>query len=115
MAKKLQREPMFTIVKGGYDIASVENYIEHEHEKAERAGIEQRERIVALKEQLNALKTEMQSYRENEESIKNALISATDKSDKMLLDVKFRYAMELERLRLFRAKWQAAYEEINER
>ena len=38
-----------------------------------------------------------------------------EQAEKTELDIKLRYAMELERLKLFRAKWTGAYEELKER
>ena len=106
---------MFAKVRRGYDVESVEAYIALERDKAERAGMEQKERIRVLKADCERLTEELQVYRDREESIKTALLSATEKAEKTLLDVKFRYALELERLKLFRAKWTSAYEEIKER
>lgn len=108
-------QPMFAKVRRGYDVESVEAYIALERDKAERAGMEQKERIRVLKADCERLTEELQVYRDREESIKTALLSATEKAEKTLLDVKFRYALELERLKLFRAKWTSAYEEIKER
>lgn len=114
--RKLKKtQPRFAIVRRGYDTESVEAYISLEHEKAERAGLEQKERIRLLKSRCEELAAELAVYRDKEEQIKTALLSATEKAEKTVLDVKFRYAMELERLKLFRAKWVNAYEEIKER
>ena len=54
-------------------------------------------------------------YRDREEQIKGALLAAGEQAEKTVLDIKLRYAMELERLKLFRAKWTGAYEEIKKR
>lgn len=114
--RKLKKtQPRFAVVRRGYDIESVEAYVSLEHERAERAGLEQKERIRLLKSRCEELSAELAVYRDKEEQIKTALMSATDKAEKTVLDVKFRYAMELERLKLFRAKWVNAYEEIKER
>lgn len=112
-ANKVQ--PRFALVRRGYDVASTEAYIAAERDKAERIGLEQKERIRLLKSQVEQLTAELNVYRDKEEQIKSALMSATEQAEKTVLDVKFRYAMELERLKLFRAKWTSAYEEIKER
>lgn len=113
--KSVKPQPRFALVRHGYDVGSVEAYITMEREKAERAGLEQKERIRLLKAQVEELNTELGVYRGKEEQIKTALMSATEQAEKTVLDIKFRYAMELERLKLFRAKWTQAYEEIKER
>lgn len=115
MKKKTKVTPRFALVRRGYDVASVEAYIGLEREKADKAGAEQRERIRALTEKCDRLNAELADYRSREGQIKNALISATEQAERTTLDVKFRYAMELNRLQVFRAKWTSAYEEIKER
>ena len=42
-------------------------------------------------------------------------MSATEQAEALVLDAKFRCALELTRLQTFRAKWTAAYEEMKER
>ena len=106
MKKRNKPQPRFAVVRRGYDIASVEAYIALEREKADKAGLEQKERIRVLKAQCDRLA---------EEQIKAALIAAGEQAEKTELDIKLRYAMELERLKLFRAKWKGAYEELKER
>ena len=115
MKKKNKMQPRFAIVRRGYDVESVEAYISLEREKADRAGLEQKERIRVLKAQCDRLSEELDVYRGREEQIKSALITASEQAEKTVLDVKLRYAMELERLKLFRAKWTGAYEEIKQR
>lgn len=113
--RKNKVQPRFAVVRRGYDIDSVEAYISLEREKADRAGLEQKERIRVLKAQCERLSEELAVFQGKEEQIKSALITAGEQAEKTTLDIKFRYAMELERLRLFRAKWTGAYEEIKQR
>lgn len=115
MKKKNKMQPRFALVRRGYDVDSVEAYISLEREKADRAGLEQKERIRVLKAQCDRLSEELSVYRDREEQIKGALLAAGEQAEKTVLDIKLRYAMELERLKLFRAKWTGAYEEIKKR
>ena len=115
MKKKNKLQPRFALVRRGYDVDSVEAYISLEREKADRAGLEQKERIRVLKAQCDRLSEELSVYRDREEQIKGALLAAGEQAEKTVLDIKLRYAMELERLKLFRAKWTGAYEEIKKR
>lgn len=115
MRKKSKIPPRFAVTRRGYDIPSVEAYIESEREKADKAGLEQKERIRALQARCDALSEELDVYRGKEEQIKSALLAAGEQAEKKELDIKLRYATELERLKLFRAKWTNAYEELKER
>ena len=115
MKKKNKMQPRFALVRRGYDVDSVEAYISLEREKTDRAGLEQKERIRVLKAQCDRLNEELSVYRDREEQIKGALLAAGEQAEKTVLDIKMRYAMELERLKLFRAKWTGAYEEIKKR
>lgn len=115
MKKKARTAPRFALVRRGYDVPSVEAYIGLEREKTDKAGAEQRERIRSLTERCDKLTAELERYRTREGQIKNALISATEQAERTMLDIKFRFAMELNRLQIFRAKWTSAYEEIKER
>ena len=115
MKKKNKMQPRFALVRRGYDVDSVEAYISLEREKAGRAGLEQKERIRVLKAQCDRLNEELSVYRDREEQIKGALLAAGEQAEKTVLDIKLRYAMELERLKLFGAKWTGAYEEIKKR
>ncbi|MCM1394217.1 MAG: hypothetical protein NC179_04905, partial [[Eubacterium] siraeum] len=68
-----------------------------------------------LTDECRRLEEELSELRGREEQIKSAFITATQNADKMTADVKARYSAELERLRLFRAKWTSAYDQLKER
>ena len=115
MKRRVKSQPRFAVVRRGYDIASVEAFIALEKQKAEESGARQRERIKALTAECEAAKKEAGSLRAREEQIKTTLMSATEQAEALVLDAKFRCALELTRLQTFRAKWTAAYEEMKER
>ncbi len=110
--KKITR---FPICRKGYDIDAVESYIALEGAKVDEAQQSQRERISALKNECDKLRSRIGELEGREEQIKHALVVATENADKLTLDVKARYRAELERLKLFRAKWVSAYEQMKER
>lgn len=110
--KKITR---FPICRKGYDIDAVESYIALEGAKVDEAQQLQRERISALKNECEKLRSRIGELEGREEQIKIALVTATQNADKLTEDVKARYRAELERLRLFRAKWVGAYEQMKER
>ncbi len=109
------RAVRFKLSRRGYDVDEVESYIATERARAEDVQLAQRERIAALKEQCAKQEEQLNELKGREEQIKQALITATRNADRLTEDVKARYAIELDRLRLFRAKWTGAYEQLKER
>lgn len=112
---KKKKNLRFAIRRKGYDVEAVESYISLEGARCEEAQQEARDRIRALSEECSRLREETSVLKGREEQIKNALVTATQNADKLTADIKARYRSELERLRLFRAKWTSAYEQMKER
>lgn len=112
---KKKKTPRFPLARKGYDRDAVESYIALEQAKADEIQLEQRERVNALKQENETLKLQVETLKGREEQIKLALVTATQNADRMSEDVKRRYKQELDRLRLFRAKWLGAYEQMRER
>lgn len=110
--KKITR---FPISRKGYDMDAVESYIALEDGKAEETELALRDRIKQLSDELDNLRAENAELKGREEQIKLCLVAATKNANKLTDDVKARYRAELERLRLFRAKWTSAYEQMKER
>lgn len=113
MIKKIQDS--FPLSRKGYDKDAVNSFIALEQAKADEVQSGLRECINALKDENDNLKKELAIFKGREEQIKLALISATDTAKRLNADVRLRYQTELERLRLFRAKWINAYEQLKER
>lgn len=112
---KKKREDRFPICRKGYDKSAVDNFISLEKAKADEVQNQQRECINTLKIENDNLKSELAVFKNREEQIKLALINASTGAKRMEEDVKKRYEIELDRLRLFRAKWINAYEQLKER
>lgn len=112
MAKKALR---FGRAYRGYDIDEVERFIAEEQSRSDSVQLEQRERILALNSKCDSLSREVEQLKEKEEQIKSAFIAATDNARRLTEDIRARYKEELDRLKLFRAKWSAAYEQLKER
>lgn len=110
--KKITR---FPLCAKGYDVNAVESYIALEEGKAEETEMALRDRIKKLSDDCAELKSKLAELQGREEQIKLALVSATENANRLTDDVKARYRAELERLRLFRAKWIGAYEQMKER
>ncbi len=115
MGKNAKTQSRFKTVYRGYERAAVDEFIAQELLKSDSVSREQKEKICELKSRCDAMECELKSLRSREEKIKDALLTATENADRMTADIKVRYAMELERLKLFRAKWNGAYEELKER
>ena len=113
--KKTKKQNMFTVERKGYSQKEVDEYVLKEIEKNEIIHGEQRRRIEELLDHVDRLKRVVEEYRAKEDKIAEALIVASEKADKMTAEIKLRYAMELDRLNLFRAKWVGAYNELKER
>ena len=105
----------FPLSRKGYDREAVDGFIALEQAKNDELQLEQRERINALKQENDALKLQVETLKGREEQIKLALVTATENANRLSQDVKLRYKQELDRLRLFRAKWENAYEQMKER
>ena len=105
----------FPTARKGYSIEAVESYISAEKSRADSVQLAERERIASLKEQCESLTAQLNELKGKEEQIKSAFIAATQNAERLTSDVRARYAMELDRLRLFRAKWTGAYEQLKER
>lgn len=105
----------FPLSRKGYDREAVDGFIALEQAKNDELQLEQRERINALKQENDTLKLQVETLKGREEQIKLALVTATENANRLSQDVKLRYKQELDRLRLFRAKWENAYEQMKER
>lgn len=115
MKKKQKPLRRFAICARGYDVDAVESYIALESAKADEIQLADRNRIKELQDECARLKADVDKMKSREEQIKSALIVATQNAEKLSADVRARYAAELKRLQLFRAKWCNAYEQMRER
>lgn len=116
MSKKVkQKFTRFKIRHRGYDKVAVESYITDSEARADETRLALQERINALLNECDRLSRELAELKGREEQIKCAFITATQNADKMTADVKARYQAELERLKLFRAKWTSAYDQLKDR
>ena len=113
--KKVCLNQGFTVSKKGYAVDEVDKYIKEKETYYEKQLGEQRERISALKAKNYELENKVLDYAEQENEIKKSIVSANEKANEMTLDLKLQYAMEVERLKIFQAKWTNAYEELKER
>ncbi len=113
--KKAKQNLRFPSAHRGYNIDAVESFLSAEQARNDGALLAARERISVLEAQCGRLESELNDLKSKEEQIKTAFISATQNAEQLTADIKARYAFELDRLRLFRAKWTGEYEQLKER
>ena len=99
----------------GYTARSTDEYVKRQKEYAESRMEEQRARIESLVDELGKKQQTIDSYREREQSVQDVLIVAAEKADEIETELKLQYAMEIERLKLFQAKWTEAYDVLKQR
>lgn len=112
---KNKNDDKFPLCYRGYDKDAVKKFIALQDAKAVEFQNQQRECIRVLKSENDNLKNELAIFKSREEQVKLALVNASDSAKRFEADVKERYEIELERLKLFRAKWINAYEQLKER
>ena len=99
----------FSIAKKGYAKEEVEEYIKRNTVYNENKMKEQKERIEELKQTVDKMNREMLRLLDREDNVKNALISANEKSNELVNTSKLRYAIEGQRLKLFKERWTNYY------
>ena len=68
--------------------------------------------VDGLKDENQRLASEVEKYKKCEDEVKNVLAVATKKAFDIKTDMKLQYALETERLKIFKAKWTSAYDEL---
>lgn len=96
----------FKIVRHGYDKESVDAFIANSERINRDSSSDKNMRIEELKAQVEELKSELAQYKEREGSVTDALTAAIERAKELDNAAKIRYALEGERIRLFRDKWE---------
>ena len=100
----------FSIVRKGYDVGQVDTYVNKIVNFTESKLLEQKKRIDSLKDENKKLADKISSYEKQETFVSEALINASKKANEIITASKMRYALESERIKLFRAKWTSYVE-----
>lgn len=95
----------FSIVKKGYSIDEVEGFITKLLQLTEDRLTEQSKRINDLKGEIRSLSAEKSELKAREVSVSQALTEALRRADEIERAAEARYAIELNRLRLFRKRF----------
>lgn len=102
----------FRKVLRGYDEKEVNVFLTKLNDNFASISQEQKERIDELKEQNEKLAEELSVYRKKEKLIERTLTEATRRAEDIESELKTQYALEIERLKIFQAKWTNCYEEL---
>ncbi|MEG1509113.1 MAG: hypothetical protein RR454_01540 [Clostridia bacterium] len=95
----------FNCVRKGYNKSEVDNFIVSEEKKFKDKFDEQMLLIQLLKEENFKIKKENEVYKDKENSVTKALLTAVDKAKEMDVISKIRFSLEGERIKIFQAKW----------
>jgi cell division septum initiation protein DivIVA len=105
----------FCLVKNGYDKREVDGYLQKLEESNKKLVLTYQDELLKYKRRNAELEEEVAHLKSREDEIKMSLLAANEKANEMNLDLKIQYALEIERLKLFQAKWTNCYEELKER
>ncbi len=109
-----KKDLTFKTQLNGYNKSEVDERLEKDARRIEV--LEAQIALVdGLKEENQRLSEEVEKYKKNEEEVKNVLAVATKKAFDIKTDMKLQYALETERLKLFKAKWTGAYDELKKK
>ena len=102
----------FNIDKKGYDPEEVDEYINKMYLKYEDKLSEQKDRVVALKGEVDSLKARLANYVNNDEQISKALIFAVEKAEQIENNAKNVYNLEIKRVNALYARWEELLLEV---
>ncbi len=96
----------FDINKKGYDTEQVDNFIGKLSLKYEEKLSEQKDRVFALKNELAVMEERLNSYRDKDKQVSQALVFAVEKAEQIESNASKLYDLEVKRLRLLYKQWQ---------
>lgn len=95
----------FKLAFRGYDIDEVDEYIEKNTVSAD-VMTEQKERIFRLVDENKRLEAELAEMKKAQANVSGALLFANEKSAEIIADAKKLADAEMERVRIFKSKWE---------
>ena len=102
----------FDTDKKGYDTEQVDNYINSLCLKYEEKLSEQRDRVFALKHELQRATEKLDRYVEKDKQISKALVFAVEKADEIETGAAKIYDLEIKRVRLLYKRWEELLYEV---
>ena len=103
----------FDINKKGYDVDQVDNFINKLSVKYEEKLSEQKDRVFSLKNELAVMEERLESYRDKDKQISQALIYAVEKAEQIENNASKLYDLEIKRMRLLYKQWEDMIFKIN--
>lgn len=105
----------FDLDKHGYNTTQVDKYINNLTLKYEEKLAEQKDRLVALKSELDMARASLNEYKDKDQQISRALVMAVEKAEQIENTSKRIYGLEIKRVRLLYNRWEVLLEEIERR
>lgn len=96
----------FDINKKGYDTEQVDNFINKLSVKYEEKLSEQKDRVFSLKNELAVMEERLESYKDKDKQISQALIYAVEKAEQIENNASKLYDLEIKRIRLIYKQWE---------
>ena len=90
----------FDMNKKGYDPEQVDNFINKLSLKYEEKLSEQKDRVFSLKNELSMMEERLESYKDKDKKVSQALILAVEKAEQIEGNASKLYDLEIKRLRL---------------
>lgn len=96
----------FDINKKGYDTEQVDNFINKLSVKYEEKLSEQKDRVFSLKNELALMEERLETYKDKDKQISQALIYAVEKAEQIENNASKLYDLEIKRIRLIYKQWE---------
>jgi len=96
----------FDMNKKGYDPEQVDNFINKLSLKYEEKLSEQKDRVFSLKNELSMMEERLESYKDKDKKVSQALILAVEKAEQIEGNASKLYDLEIKRLRLLYKEWE---------
>ena len=96
----------FDINKKGYDPEQVDSFINKLSIKYEEKLSEQKDRVFSLKNELALMEERLETYKDKDKQISQALIYAVEKAEQIENNASKLYDLEIKRIRLIYKQWE---------
>ena len=102
----------FSIDEKGYDVSQVDNYINALSIKYEEKLAEQKDRVFAMRNELNIMKERLAHYQNKDKQISQALVFAVEKAGQIENSARKIYDLEIKRINILYEHFQQIIDEI---
>lgn len=102
----------FSIDKKGYNIQEVDEYINKMYLKYEDKLSEQKDRVIALKNEVDSLNNKLTNYVNKDDQISKALIFAVEKAEQIENNARNIFNLEIKRVNALYSRWEELLLEV---